>query len=74
MSIAYVGLGSNIGDKAGNILRALDILNQFDGIKVTKVSTFYQTEPVDYQDQDWFVNAVAQIETIIHPEELMSAL
>jgi len=73
MPIAYVGLGSNIGDKAGNILRALDILSQFDGIKVTKVSSFYETEPIGYEDQDWFINAVAQVETIFSPEELLSA-
>jgi 2-amino-4-hydroxy-6-hydroxymethyldihydropteridine diphosphokinase len=72
MPIAYVGLGSNIGDKAGNILRALDILSQFDGIKVTKVSSFYETEPIGYEDQDWFINAVAQVETIFSPEELLS--
>jgi 2-amino-4-hydroxy-6-hydroxymethyldihydropteridine diphosphokinase len=73
MPIAYVGLGSNIGDKAGNILRALDILSQSDGIKITKVSSFYETEPIGYEDQDWFINAVAQIETIFSPEELLIA-
>jgi len=73
MPIAYVGLGSNIGDKAGNILRALNILSQFDGIKVTKVSSFYETEPIGYEDQDWFINAVAQVETILTPEELLIA-
>jgi 2-amino-4-hydroxy-6-hydroxymethyldihydropteridine diphosphokinase len=72
MPIAYAGLGSNIGDKAENILRALDTLSQFDGIKVTKVSSFYETEPVGYEDQDWFINAVAQIETIFSPEELLN--
>jgi 2-amino-4-hydroxy-6-hydroxymethyldihydropteridine diphosphokinase len=74
MPIAYVGLGSNIGDKAGNMMRALEILGQFDGLKVTKISSFYETEPVGYEDQNWFVNAVAQIETIFPPEELLSML
>jgi 2-amino-4-hydroxy-6-hydroxymethyldihydropteridine diphosphokinase len=73
MPIAYVGFGSNIGDKAGNIHRALDILSQIDSIKVTKVSSFYETEPIGYEDQDWFINAVVQIETILTPEELLSA-
>ena len=73
MPIAYVGLGSNIGDKAGNILRALDILSQSDGIKATKVSSFYETEPIGCEDQDWFVNAVAQVEIIFSPEELLNA-
>jgi 2-amino-4-hydroxy-6-hydroxymethyldihydropteridine diphosphokinase len=71
MSLSYIGLGSNIGDKADNIRKALEILDQFDGSKVVKVSSFYETEPVGYEDQDWFVNAVAQIETDLSPEQLL---
>ncbi len=74
MSVAYVGLGSNIGDKAGNVLKALDMLGQFNGLTVTKVSSFYETEPVGYEEQDWFVNAVAKVETMLSPEELLRIL
>lgn len=73
MTVAYIGLGSNIGDKAGNILKALDILGQLNEIKITNVSSFYETEPIGYEDQDWFVNAVAQIETTLPPTELLGA-
>ena len=72
MSIAYIGLGSNVGDKADNIKKALEILDQFDGLKIVKVSSFYETEPVGYEDQDWFVNAVAKIETTLTAEQLLS--
>jgi 2-amino-4-hydroxy-6-hydroxymethyldihydropteridine diphosphokinase len=73
MSIAYIGLGSNIGDKSDNIKRALEILDQFDGLKVVKASSYYETEPVGYEDQDWFVNAVAKIDTVLSPEQLLIA-
>jgi len=73
MSIAYIGLGSNIGGKSANIKRALEILNKSDNIRIAKVSSFYETEPVGYEDQEWFVNAVAQIETGLTPEQLLSA-
>jgi 2-amino-4-hydroxy-6-hydroxymethyldihydropteridine diphosphokinase len=74
MPVAYIAIGSNMGDKAGNMMRALEMLDQLDGLKVTKISSFYETEPVGYEDQNWFVNAVAQIETIFPPKELLSAL
>ena len=74
MPTAYIGLGSNMGDKSGNILKSLDLLGQFKKIKVVKRSSFYETEPVGYEDQDWFVNAVAELETELSPRELLDAL
>jgi len=71
MITAYVGLGSNIGDRSANILRALDILSQTDGLRVCAVSSLYETEPEGYEDQDWFVNAAARIETDLTPSELL---
>jgi 2-amino-4-hydroxy-6-hydroxymethyldihydropteridine diphosphokinase len=71
MAIAYVGLGSNLGDRVGNIRRALDMLNQTDDLSVLAVSSLYETEPEGYEDQDWFVNAAAQIETALSPRELL---
>jgi len=74
MAIAYVGLGSNLGDRVGNIRRALDMLNQTDDLSVLAVSSLYETEPEGYEDQDWFVNAAAQIETALSPRELLKLL
>jgi len=74
MPTAYIGLGSNMGDKSGNIQKALVLLGQFSKIKVVKKSSLYETEPVGYEDQDWFVNAVAELETGLSPQELLDAL
>lgn len=71
MARAYIGLGSNLGDKAGNIRQALDMLGRADDVSVLAVSSLYETEPEGYEDQDWFVNAAAQIETALLPRKLL---
>ena len=71
---AIISIGSNIGDKLANCKQAISALDGLDGIKVTSGSPFYRTAPVDYLDQDWFVNAALQIETTLAPRELLSAL
>ena len=74
MATAYVGLGSNIGDRAGNIRRALDMLDKTQDPDVLAFSSIYETEPEGYEDQDWFANAVAKIETVLPPRELLRLL
>lgn len=71
MPITYAGLGSNLGNKKENIQKALSLLNEIEGISVMRVSSFYETEPVGYEDQDWFINAVAQIETSFSPQKVL---
>ena len=66
---AYLSLGSNLGDKAENLRRAREKLAH-RGIQIQRVSLLYQTEPVDYKDQDWFLNQVLQIVTFLEPEPL----
>jgi 2-amino-4-hydroxy-6-hydroxymethyldihydropteridine diphosphokinase len=59
----YVGLGSNLGDRAGNLLLAVrGILDA--GLKVARLSSVYETEPVDVRDQPAFLNMVAEIERV----------
>lgn len=70
-TIAYIGLGSNIGDKKEACLKALELLG--GAVRVRKVSSFYCTEPVGYRDQDDFINAVAEVETALSPEQLLAA-
>ncbi len=70
-TIAYIGLGSNVGDKKANCRKALELLASAG--RVLKVSSFYTTEPVGHLKQDDFVNAVAEIETELPPEELLAA-
>lgn len=74
MSIAYIGLGSNMGDKAANLKRAIEELGKVPGNKVLAVSSFYETEPVGNIEQDWFINAAVKIETGLTPRELLEVL
>ena len=72
---AYVGLGSNLGDRAGNLL--LGIRGMMDaGIAVARLSHIYETEPVETFPQPTFLNMVAelQVDRLLPPEELMSTL
>lgn len=69
-TIAYIGLGSNVGDKKANCRKALELLAGAG--RVTKVSSFYCTEPVGYREQEDFINAVAEIETGLSPQELLA--
>lgn len=71
---AYLGLGTNMGDKEANIRTALRHLGAERGIKVIRTASMYHTEPVGFAEQEWFVNTVAEIETSIPPFELMSQL
>jgi 2-amino-4-hydroxy-6-hydroxymethyldihydropteridine diphosphokinase len=68
---AFLSLGSNLGDKAGNLERAREKLS-LKGLQLLKTSSLYHTEPVDYEDQDWFLNQVLQVGTLAGPEELLN--
>ena len=66
-------LGSNIGDKAGNIARALELLEERGIIRLSAVSSIYRTAPWGYVEQDFFANACAMGETRLPPLELLAA-
>jgi 2-amino-4-hydroxy-6-hydroxymethyldihydropteridine diphosphokinase len=68
-----LGLGSNIGDKAGNIRRALALLEARGIVRLTAVSSIYRTKPWGYLDQDFFANACAIGQTRLPPLELLTA-
>jgi len=67
---AYIALGSNMGDKIGTCRRAIELLGRAGS--VSKVSSFYSTEPVGYADQEDFVNAVVEIRTELSPSALLA--
>jgi 2-amino-4-hydroxy-6-hydroxymethyldihydropteridine diphosphokinase len=69
---ACIAFGSNIGDREANISKALRILKQ--KIKIIKTSSLYETKPMYLENQDWFLNGVAILETEIKPEELLEVL
>ncbi|QGP92135.1 7,8-dihydro-6-hydroxymethylpterin-pyrophosphokinase [Neomoorella glycerini] len=68
---AYLGLGSNLGDREGNLQRAVAILTATEGIEVERLSSWYETAPVGKTDQGWFLNGVAKIKTTMLPRELL---
>ncbi len=74
MVTAYLGLGSNLGDREANINRALAELNRSGVCTVTRVSSIYETEPVGIPEQPDFLNAVAEIETGTAPRELLTTI
>jgi 2-amino-4-hydroxy-6-hydroxymethyldihydropteridine diphosphokinase len=67
----YLSLGSNIGDRVAQLKSAIERLTA-DGIAVTECSPIYETEPVDYTDQSWFLNQVACAETALFPMQLLA--
>ena len=69
---AIIGLGSNVGDKAANIARALVLLAAGGDIRLVRRSRLYRSAPWGKSDQDWFVNACAAIHTALAPGELLA--
>ncbi len=74
MARVYLSLGSNLGDRKANCKRALVELEQRGVGVICALSPFYTTEPVDYTDQDWFVNGAAALDTDLSPQDLLVAL
>ena len=69
----HLSLGSNLGDRAGNLRAAIAALAGV-GVRVAKVSSLYETEPVDYLEQPWFLNCAVEAETALAPLDLLRAL
>lgn len=68
-----LGLGSNLGDREGNIAAAVARLAGWPGVTVERVSSIYETAPVGYTDQPDFLNAVIAVRTTLTPHELLAA-
>lgn len=73
MSKVWIALGSNMGDGRKNLDEAVENMNK-NGVKVEKISTYIETEPYGYTEQDNFVNAVCIAETEFSPRELLKTL
>lgn len=71
--LIYLSLGSNLGDRAANLERAIDGLSEI-GVRVTRRSSIYETEPVDFLAQPWFLNCVVEAETSLAPRQLLEEL
>ncbi len=73
--VAYIALGSNLGDRHYHLDNSLTVINEIDGVTVERVSSYYETEPVGGPPgQIDFLNAVARIQTVLSPEQLLEAL
>lgn len=71
---AYIGMGSNMGDKKGYLDLAVKRLNESEVCRVSKVSEYITTAPVGYTEQDDFLNACIGIDTVLSPSELLALL
>ena len=68
----YLSLGSNVGDRAAHLHAAIACLGALG--KVVAVSSFYETEPIEFTNQAWFLNCIVALETTEAPQELMAAI
>lgn len=68
---AFLSVGSNLGDPLRNCCRGIDELCLDGEVRLVARSPFYRTQPVDYLDQDWFVNAAVLVETALTAFELL---
>lgn len=73
MITVYIALGTNVGEREANLLQALRLLPE-SGVHIRRVSSIYETEPVDYLDQEWFLNMVLEAQTELDALDLLSAL
>ena len=74
MSLAYVGIGSNLLDPAAQVKSALAELGGLPRSRLLKASSLYRTSPVGHTEQPDFVNAVASLETSLQPAQLLAEL
>jgi 2-amino-4-hydroxy-6-hydroxymethyldihydropteridine diphosphokinase len=73
MITVYIALGTNVGEREDNLTQALQLLPE-SGVRIRRVSSIYETEPVDYLDQEWFLNMVLEAETELDALDLLNAL
>jgi len=71
--VVFLGIGSNLGDRVKNCLKAVAELQAHPGVNVLKTSSFYETEPVGVEG-GWFVNCVAMAEVSLGPHQLLTLL
>jgi 2-amino-4-hydroxy-6-hydroxymethyldihydropteridine diphosphokinase len=73
MITVHIALGTNVGEREANLLQALRLLPE-SGVHIRRVSSIYETEPVDYLDQEWFLNMVLEAQTELDALDLLTGL
>ena len=71
MTLAYVGIGANLGPREETLRRAVDLLGRADGVEVVGVSELRETDPVGVVDQPPFLNGAVSVETTLSPRALL---
>ena len=71
MSIVFLSLGSNFGDRLSYLQQAASMLGSLPGTSIVTSSSFYETEPWCMRTENWFVNAVIQLSTSLSPQEVL---
>ena len=71
-TMVYLSLGSNLGDREAHLLDARDRLTDIG--RIAAVSSFYETAPVEFIEQPWFLNCVVALETDLTPQQLMRSI
>lgn len=74
MALAFIALGSNLGDGRANLQKAWQMLGKTAGITTLALSSPYETAPVGMESDQWFTNAVGAVDTQKNPEELLDIL
>ena len=74
MPVVYLSVGSNLGDRYENCLQGVSHLIRLTKSLLLAQSPFYETEPVGYKDQGWFINAAVKIETLVTPSGLFNCI
>jgi 2-amino-4-hydroxy-6-hydroxymethyldihydropteridine diphosphokinase len=74
VTLAYVGLGANLGPREITLLRAVDLLAETEGVEVRAVSQLRETEPVGVVEQPLFLNGAVALDTSLSPRELLDRL
>jgi 2-amino-4-hydroxy-6-hydroxymethyldihydropteridine diphosphokinase len=70
--VVYLSLGSNVGDRAANLASAIDRLGTLGTVET--VSSFYETEPVEFTAQPWFLNCAVKLDTERMPKQLLAGI
>jgi len=71
---AFIGVGSNLGNKLSNCHKAIELIGGIPGCRVIAQSGFYHTEPFGVEDQDWYVNGVIFLATELSSQDLLGNL
>ena len=74
MTLAYVGIGANLGPREETLRRAVELLGRADGVEVVGVSELRETDPVGVVDQPPFLNGAVSVETTLSPRVLLDLL